>query len=417
MKPGLISYHDALGIIQQQSRLSLTETLPLAKGRGHFLAEEFKAPFPLPRFINAGLDGFTLVSSHTHAASTTNPISIPVVGTVTAGQSVSPPPFRTPKAFEINTGAPLPAGYDTVLPVEEAIYSPTPSPHLTISTALKASQNVRQVGSDVKTGQFLLSKGQPLHAAELAVLAAFGQDTVKTSMMPTLHFLATGDELLSSPHQAMAGGKIYNSSLPMIDCLCAELSLPFKAYPPMVDRAELWQQDIEKIILKEKPGLIITTGAVSKGKYDLIPSTIENMGGEVLFHGVAIRPGKPILFAELPNGHYFFGLPGNPVSTVIGFRFFILPFLRHLLGQPQEQPLTAVLTNDYHKNSRLKQFLKAYGAVDNQAQFKAEILAGQESFKIQPLLKTNGWIIADESDNVLSAGMKKGFYPWLPAFI
>ena len=88
-----------------------------------------------------------------------------------------------------------------------------------------------------------------------------------------------------------------------------------------------------------------------------------------------------------------------------------------MLGQPQEQPLTAVLTNDYHKNSRLKQFLKAYGAVDNQAQFKAEILAGQESFKIQPLLKTNGWIMADESDNVLSAGMKKGFYPWLPAFI
>ena len=416
MKPGLISYQAALGIIQQQSRLLLTEALPLAKARGHFLAEEFKAPFPLPRFINAGLDGFALVASHTHAASTTNPISIAVVGSIAAGQIVSHAPLRTPAAFEINTGAPLPNGYDTVLPIEEAIYSSTPSPYLTITTPLKSSQNIRQVGSDVKTGQFLLSKGQPLQAAALAVLAAFGQDTVKTSMMPTLHFLATGDELLSFPHQAaMTDGKIYNSSLPIIDCLCAELSLPFKAYPPMADRAELWQQNIERIILKEKPGLIITTGAVSKGKYDLIPSIIEKMGGQILFHGVAIRPGKPILFAELPNGHYFFGLPGNPVSTLIGFRFFIVPFLRHLLGQPQEQPLTAVLTNDYHKNSRLKQFLKAYGAIDHQAQFKAEILTGQESFKIQPLLKTNGWIIADEGDSVLSAGIKKEFYPWLPA--
>ncbi|HPI63220.1 MAG TPA: molybdopterin molybdenumtransferase MoeA, partial [Alphaproteobacteria bacterium] len=108
MKPGLISYQAALGIIQQQSRLLLTEALPLAKARGHFLAEEFKAPFPLPRFINAGLDGFALVASHTHAASTTNPISIPVVGSIAAGHIVSHAPLRTPAAFEINTGAPLP---------------------------------------------------------------------------------------------------------------------------------------------------------------------------------------------------------------------------------------------------------------------------------------------------------------------
>ena len=99
MKPRLISYHDALGIIQQQSRPLLTETLPLAKGRGHFLAEEFRAPFPLPRFINAGLAGFTLVSSHTHAASTTNPIFIPVVGSIAAGQIVSHPPLSHPTSF------------------------------------------------------------------------------------------------------------------------------------------------------------------------------------------------------------------------------------------------------------------------------------------------------------------------------
>ncbi|MBL0337697.1 MAG: hypothetical protein IPP67_00550 [Rhodospirillaceae bacterium] len=101
---------------------------------------------------------------------------------------------------------------------------------------------------------------------------------------------------------------------------------------------------------------------------------------------------------------------------MIDFRFFILPFLRHLIDLPPERALTAILINEYQKNNRLKQFLKTQAAVNDQGQFSAEILDGQESFKIQPLLKTNGWIMADESDNVLSAGMKKGFYPWLPVF-
>ena len=157
--------------------------------------------------------------------------------------------------------------------------------------------------------------------------------------------------------------------------------------------------------------IIISSGAVSMGDFDFIPQTIKKLGGEIIFHKSKIRPGKPILFAKFPNGSLYFGLPGNPISAAIGLRFFVSTAILRLLALNEEKPLAAISSNGLTKKQGFRSILKANASINSEAKFEVTILEGQESFKIQPLLKANGWAVIDETKNNFSRGDLIEFYP------
>ena len=137
---------------------------------------------------------------------------------------------------------------------------------------------------------------------------------------------------------------------------------------------------------------------------DFVPAALEQLGADILFHKVAIRPGKPVLFARLPDGRCVFGLPGNPIAVAVGLRFFVVPALRRMRGLPDEQFATALLSGNHHKKAGLTFFAKARTERDDSGQLQVEILPGQESFKISPLMRANCWAIAEADSTELASG-------------
>ena len=150
--------------------------------------------------------------------------------------------------------------------------------------------------------------------------------------------------------------------------------------------------------------MVLSTGAVSMGRYDFVPDALRSLGATLHFHKVKIRPGKPLLFASLPGGQLFFGLPGNPVSSAVGLRFFVEPALRAMTGLPQERPLQLPLAAAFKKRLPLRFHLKGRLEVDAGGKLQARVLPGQESFRIQPLLQANCWIVVDEAMQAPQAG-------------
>ncbi|HUA81483.1 MAG TPA: molybdopterin-binding protein, partial [Dyella sp.] len=148
----------------------------------------------------------------------------------------------------------------------------------------------------------------------------------------------------------------------------------------------------------------VTSGAVSMGRYDFVPQTLDRLGAQTLFHKVAIRPGKPLLFARLPNDVLLFGLPGNPIAVAVGLRFFVEPALRVMLGLPQEAPHRVPLSKAYSKKPRLRFHLKSNMHIDARGQLAIEVLEGQESYRIGPLSKANAWAVVSADVEALPAG-------------
>ena len=142
---------------------------------------------------------------------------------------------------------------------------------------------------------------------------------------------------------------------------------------------------------------------MSAGRLDLVPDVVRALGGEILFHKVAIRPGKPILYARLPGGKHLFGLPGNPLAVAVGMRFFVIPALRAMQGLAAEVFRPAICDDAVRSRSRLRFFAKAHRNVDAEARSRVQILPGQESFRIGSLLKANCWAVIPEGYDVLPA--------------
>jgi molybdopterin molybdotransferase len=156
--------------------------------------------------------------------------------------------------------------------------------------------------------------------------------------------------------------------------------------------------------LRAGANIIVTSGAVSMGRYDFVPQALERLGAQTLFHKVAIRPGKPLLFARLPDNVLLFGLPGNPIAVAVGLRFFVEPALRVMLGMPPETPYRVPLGKPYGKKPRLRFHLKSRLHVNNEGRLVVEVLEGQESYRIRPLADANAWAVVPADVDALPAG-------------
>jgi molybdopterin molybdotransferase len=359
------------------------EALPLHQTLGRTLATPVLADRDQPPFDRATRDGYAV-----RAADLPNPLRL--VGSVRAGESWQGAPLAPGEAIEIMTGAPVPAGADAVLMVEHAALT---GDALQPDRSLRTGENIVPRAAEARSSQTVLPRGRRLAAAEIAVAASCGCETLDVFEWPKVAIIATGDELVELT-EAPANHQIRNSNSYALRALVtAEGGFGGKLPIARDTRADLF----ERIAQGSVWDLMLLSGGVSMGKYDLVEEVLTEFGAEFFFTGASIQPGKPIVFGRIPKrtqtAHdgttigisyqtdedgrcffptpietfwqgeytYFFGLPGNPISTQVCFHLFVAPFLRALAGRTDLTPqfVEATLAEEIPGGAKVTRFLPA----------------------------------------------------------
>ena len=399
----MIGYEQALAIVLDAAPILSTEDVALADVRGRVLAHTVCSPAWLPPFDNAAMDGFALASSGRSVAVTTE---LRVRGSQAAGAPQCRGDIGGVGAWEIMTGARLPDGLDTVVPVEQVEtqvgQGACPSA-IRLMAPVRPGQHVRRRGEDVAVGDPVIVAGERLLAPQIMLLHALGVSQVAVRRRPRVAVISTGHELVDDPKQPLHSGQIRDCNRPFLCMKACEAGAEVVWHGCVDDDPSTYHQALERA-LAQAPDLVLSSGAVSAGRYDFIPDALRARGAEIAFHEVAIRPGKPLLFARLKEGPLYFGLPGNPVSSAVGQRFFIEPALRAMLGLPRERPLRMPLSVPLRKPERLRLHARAVVTCDAQGALSAALLPQQEPFRLMPMLAANAWVVAEPGAAELSAG-------------
>lgn len=413
----MISYSRALAIIAAATRPLSSRVIRLEDATGMAAAAAINSTAAVPTFPNAAMDGFALGSADTQGARRDAPVRLTVAGTIAAGE---PPPTTVSPGFawEIMTGAALPAHCDAVLAAErtELVGAADGRPaEILVREPVVAGKNRRMAGEDFAEGAPMLGAGDPLLPQAVMALAAIGADSIAARAPPRIAVITTGSELTAAGPPGTTGGvpRIRDTNGPYLAAAFAQMHIPLVARHTVPDDAGRLAAEIEE--LSPRCDIILTTGGVSAGRLDFVPATVKRLGGEVLFHKVAIRPGKPLLFARLPGRALLFGLPGNPMAVAVGLRFFVLPAVRALMGRQAETQLQARTREPIRKRESLLFFAKARAEVTADAVLTVGLLPGQESFKISPLLRANCWAIVPEGSGAVPAGDFVRVVPLLPS--
>lgn len=396
----MISYDEALRLIAQEAKSQSSHRVDRYASFGQVAAEDIHAMLDIPPFDNSAMDGFAVNSKLTVKATQNNPLVFGISNCLAAGDVIDT--VSDGSAVEIMTGAKIPPGYDSVVPVEDVESIVTKSGQtveIKIRKPVSPNENVRFSGEDFKVGSVIAKKGTMLNAGHIAAMAATGIHEVRVFNMPDIEVFATGKEVSDAYHVPLNDGEIYNSNTPYLLAQLKSAGIPASYAGSIGDDPDAFTATLN-VLTRSK--IVVSTGAVSKGKWDFIPELLEKHGARIIFHGVLIKPGKPVLFAVLKDGRYYFGLPGNPVATAVGLRFFVIPLIRKLLDMQKETFHYAELRNPLEKKGKLRHFLKARLDSDDHGQTHLTILDGQESFKISPMLEMNCWGIIDETKNTLS---------------
>jgi len=400
MNQPTLPYEAALRVVLDASTPSAVEPCPVKACLGRSLAAPVISAVELPPFDNSAMDGFALRGNAIVAAGT----ELDIEGEQAAGDGMA---SARAGAWEIMTGARVPDGLDRVIPVEQTERLSATRIRLLADTA--SGQNVRRAGSDVAQGAAVLSAGTVLQPQHLMLLAALGVASVPVSGRPRVAVICTGRELVDDPAQPLAPGQIRNSNGPFLAARLPLAGAEVVHVETVGDDAAAFEAAL-RCALAAGARLIVTSGAVSMGRYDFVPQALARLGAQTLFHKVAIRPGKPLLFARLADGALLFGLPGNPMAVAVGLRFFVEPALRVMLRLPAETPFRAPLGHPFSKKPPLRFHLKSRLTMDAQGRLAVEVLDGQESYRIAPLSEANAWAVVPADVDALPAGALVDIY-------
>ena len=327
----MLSVAEALERVLTGVSVLAAESVPLGEALARVLAEPIVAEREIPPWDNSSMDGYALRARDTEAASPDHPLVLPVVGEVTAGR-VAVRELGASEAYRILTGAPLPPGSDAVIPQEEVHRE---GAYVTIRRPVERGAYVRPRGEDIRPGDRILEPGTVLRPAAVGVLAALGRARVSVHRRPTVAVLSTGDELVD-PQAPLGPGQIPDSNSYTISGLAVEAG----AAPVSLGIARDRREDlVERLRAGLQSDVLVSSAGVSVGDRDFVREAVEALGARLDFWQVNMRPGKPLTFGRIGEC-LFFGLPGNPVSSMVTFELFVRPVLRRLgghrvLGRPR----------------------------------------------------------------------------------
>jgi molybdopterin molybdotransferase len=385
----MINYKEAKKILIKSKIKIKDEIINSSKSLNRINTLDIYSNVNYPAGTNAAFDGFAINSNETSRLNKKNSQNFKILKTISAGDNPKLNKINKFKTVEVMTGALIPKNFDTIIPIEKIIFSKNRK-FILINKKVKKNQHIRYAGSDFKKKDLIIKKGTIIQPSHILAFKTLGIINIKVKKKPNILFFSTGNEI--SNNKNIVNWKVRNSNSHYIKSLSNNFFFNFVDGGILRDNDEkLFKKKIGKN-LKSKIDIIITSGAVSAGKHDFVPTVVKKFNLSNFFKGVAIRPGKPILFAKFSKTNtVFFGLPGNPISSSSCFRFFVYPYLLNILGAKAEKPFKAILKNEYSKNKSIIRFLKARLTSTNDGKLEVEALKGQESFRIKSFVESNVW--------------------------
>ena len=386
----ILSYVDVLG----------EDERPILDCLGQVLAEDIYSPISVPPLDNTAMDGYAVRSRDTQGAGRQSPRFLRVIDTVTAG-SISRHEVKPGTAIRIMTGAPIPKGADSVVRFED-----TDEPQrkgtfaeIGILCEVEVGSDIRRAGEDIAQGSIVLRQGTTIRPSEIGVLASLGRSLVKVIRRPVVAILATGDELVEI-NQPLPPGKIYNSNTYSV----AALVVRYGGVPKIIGVA-LDSEDslVAKLNMALDSDMLITTGGVSMGDYDVVKDILASEG-EIVFWQVRMKPGKPLAFGRI-KGMPHLGLPGNPVSSMVTFELFARPAILKMMGKKNlaKPTIEAIIENPVVNSDGRRIFARA--VVEKRGgQYFARLTGPQGSGILTSMTLANGLVIVSEDKAGVAAG-------------
>ncbi len=341
----MIKPEEALRIILEEVRIQPFEEVELIDSFGRVLAEDVISDINVPPFDNSAMDGYAIVASDTAGASKKSLRRLKILGELKAGD-VSNFEVTSGFALKIMTGAPIPLGADTVVKKEDTDLG---DDEVSIFCEVEKGKNIRLAGEDVIKGERIFPTGVHIRPQEIGLLASLGKSKVKVFKLPTVAILSTGDELVEID-EPLAPGKIRNSNT--YSLMAQVISCGARPFPLEIarDNVDATKRLIEKGL--EVSDTLLTTGGVSMGDYDVVKDVLDDLGAELKFWKVAQKPGMPLAFWRLGE-KLIFGLPGNPVSTIVCFEEYVRPIILKMMGRSHifRPEVDAIFEHDLQKKS------------------------------------------------------------------
>jgi len=388
-------------LVKQTRPATETETVSIDQALGRFLAETVTARVENPAFSNSAMDGYALNYSDLKK----NNFCLPLSSESRCG--VMPAPLTEGHCMRIFTGAPMPEGADTVV-IQEKISSQKTGQGeiITFPDDVQLGSNIRKQGEDFKKNDSLYETGHRLQAHDLALLSTAGIDKVNVYVRPRILVIATGDELVA-PGKKLKPGQIYESNRLTTILMLREMGAEVIDGGTAADDME----SVRAIFANASNyDFVITSGGVSVGDHDHVKQVFEEFG-EIHFWRVRIKPGKPVAFGQLGERGHFFALPGNPVSSLVTFKLFVLPALvAWFHGSSSITEIPVMVTSGLQRKAGRMEFLRAR-LFQEKNKIQCEVLPGQGSHMMGTLRQCNGFIKVDADSTGFGAGDQVNFVP------
>jgi len=347
----MIDYEDARRLVLESAKSAAAESVPLIEALGRTLARDIKAGEDIPPFAKATMDGYAVRAADTGPVEQSGSVELDVTEDLPAGR-VSRRTLGFGQAVRIMTGAPLPKGADAVVTVEDTEKDGT---KVKISRAVRPGDNIGLAGEDLKKGELILERGSAVGSAELGMLAALNYARVPVVRRPKLAVIATGDEIVE-PGERKSRGQIRNSNGYALWAMARSAGAEASYLGIARDSTAALQAKIRRA---SGADILVLSGGVSVGDYDLVKNKLGEMGVRTIFWRVRIKPGKPVFFG-IRGKQLVFGLPGNPTSAMVTFLLFVQPAVERMLGRKCPGPNSgrAVLETDLDLKPGLTRFLR-----------------------------------------------------------
>ena len=392
----LLSLAEAQARVLERVQPLEGEPVAVAEAFGRVVAEEARSLVDLPPFASSAMDGFAVRTADT-------PGRLPIVARIAAGV---PPPraLAAGEAMGIATGGVVPDGADSVIPIE---YVAEHDNEVETLETVGQGDNIRPRAGDVAAGEVVVARGARLHAAQVGALAAVGVERIVCARRPRVAILATGTEL-RRPGERLGPGEVYEANSVLLASALAAAGAEIDVLPAVADDETAHRAALEVGLMAD---VLVTSGGVSVGPHDLVRGLLRELGVEEVFWGVAVKPGKPLAFG-VRGRTLVFGLPGNPVSSLVGCELFVRPAVRALQADAQPGPIyqEGRLERGVRRNALRDEFLRARIRASDDGVVLAPV-TGQESHMIVRAAGADALVYAPRGEGELAAGERVRYLP------
>lgn len=396
----MIAFQEALEAVLKNTQVLAVERVSIEDCVGRVLKEDVASPLEMPPFDKAAVDGYAVRTSDVSGT----PCLLKCVDCIEAGKSFLKE-VRTGTCVKIMTGAPMPKNTDGVVMVED---TKVLGAFVEILRGARPGENLCRRGEDLKKGRVVLKKDKLLHISDVAILAAVGKRFVKVGGRPFVSVLNTGGEIVPVGRK-LGKNKIYNSNGPMLSALLKSDGLEPECLGIVRDKPLELRKSIERGIGSD---ILLISGGVSMGDYDLVPDVLKNLGVRKIFHTVRMKPGKPLFFGK-KNHTLVFGIPGNPVSNFLSYLVFVRSAIRKMAGYKDYRPVfnEGVVEKVFRQRHGRRHF--ALVKISKKGRlYRLAPVAAHGSADILSLSQSDGFMEVDEDLHVVRKNSKIGFITW-----